>query len=70
MTFEQSMDRLEEIVTLLDGDELDLSRALELFQEGVEQLRLAGEELRRADAQVRRLVEEADGSFTLPEHDA
>jgi len=69
MTFEQSMDRLEEIVALLDGDELDLARALALFQEGIEHLRLAGEELERADAQVRLLVEEADGGFTLMEQD-
>lgn len=70
MTFEQSMDRLEEIVALLDGDELELARALELFEEGIEHLRVAGEELARADAQVRRLVELADGTFTLADHDA
>ncbi|MHB1224680.1 MAG: exodeoxyribonuclease VII small subunit [Gemmatimonadaceae bacterium] len=69
MSFEQSINRLEEIVEALDGDELELARALELFQEGIEQLRLAGAELERADAQVRRLVEQADGSFVLLDHD-
>lgn len=69
MTFEQSINRLEEIVEALDGDDLELARALELFQEGIEQLRLAGAELERADAQVRRLVEQADGSFVLLDHD-
>jgi exodeoxyribonuclease VII small subunit len=69
MSFEQSINRLEEIVEALDGDELELARALELFQEGIEQLRLAGAELERVDAQVRRLVEQADGTFVLLDHD-
>lgn len=70
MTFEQSINRLEEIVEALDGDQLELARALELFQEGIEQLRLAGAELERADSQVRRLVEQSDGTFVLLDHDA
>ena len=69
MSFEQSINRLEEIVEALDGDELELARALELFQEGIEQLRLAGAELERVEAQVRRLVEQADGTFVLLDHD-
>lgn len=70
MSFEQNINRLEEIVEALGGGELELSRALALFGEGVEQLRLAGAELERVDAQVRLLVEQADGSFTLRDHDA
>ena len=67
MTFEESLARLEEIVAELDGDELDLDRALALFEEGVERLRAASDELARADAQVKLLVERADGTFDLPE---
>ena len=65
MTFEQRLQRLERIVTELEGDEVELSRALDLFQEGVECLRLASEELGKAEAQVQRLVEHEDGSFEL-----
>jgi exodeoxyribonuclease VII small subunit len=67
MTFEESLARLEEIVAELDGDELDLDRALALFEEGVERLRAASQELARADAQVKLLVERADGTFDLDE---
>jgi exodeoxyribonuclease VII small subunit len=67
MTFEESLARLEEIVAELDGDELDLDRALALFEEGVERLRAASDELARADAQVKLLVERTDGTFDLPE---
>jgi exodeoxyribonuclease VII small subunit len=65
MTFEERLQRLERIVAELEGDEVELSRALELFQEGVECLRLASEELGKAEAQVQRLVEHDDGSFEL-----
>lgn len=70
MTFEQSIKRLDEIVEALDSDELELAIALDLFREGIEQLRLAGTELERAEAQVRQLVEQEDGTFVLVDHDA
>ena len=66
-TFEQRLARLEEIAAELDGEQLDLSRALELFEEGVENLRAASEDVARAEARVQRLVERADGSFDLDE---
>jgi exodeoxyribonuclease VII small subunit len=65
MTFEESLRRLEAIVAELEGDQLDLGRALALFQEGVECMRSAAGELAQAEAQVQRLVERADGSFEL-----
>jgi exodeoxyribonuclease VII small subunit len=65
MTFEEALRRLEAIVAELEGDQLELSRALELFQEGVECMRTASGELAAAEAQVQRLVERDDGSFEL-----
>jgi exodeoxyribonuclease VII small subunit len=66
MTFEDSMTRLDAIVRELDSDALDLDRALRLFEEGVEKLRAASAELSRAEAQVKLLVEQSDGTFELP----
>lgn len=68
MTFEENLERLELIVDELDGDALDLDRALALFAEGVARLREASAELARAEAQVKLLVENPDGTFDLPEH--
>ena len=65
MSFEERLKRLERIVVELESEEVELSRALELFQEGVECLRVASEELNRVEAQVQRLVERDDGSFEL-----
>ena len=67
MTFEESMARLDAIVRELDSDALDLDHALRLFEEGVDRLRSASTELSRAEAQVKLLVEQSDGSFELPE---
>jgi exodeoxyribonuclease VII small subunit len=69
MAFEQDLARLEEIVGRLEGDALTLDAALALFQEGVERLRAAAAELARAEAQVKLLVEQSDGTFSLDEFD-
>ena len=43
-------------------------QSLALFAEGVARLREASAELARAEAQVKLLVENPDGTFDLPEH--
>lgn len=67
MTFEQSLTRLEEIVRELERTDLDLDRALALFEEGISHLRAAGQSLQTVDARVQQLVEAADGSFSVAE---
>jgi exodeoxyribonuclease VII small subunit len=66
MTFEKHLARLEKIAAELEGD-IELARALTLFEEGIEHLRAASEELAQADARVGRLVERADGTFNVIE---
>ena len=65
MSFEERLERLEAIVQELEGDGLELTRALALFEEGVECLREASQQLAQAQTQVHRLVERDDGSFEL-----
>lgn len=65
MHFEQSLTRLEEIVRELERQDLTLEQALRLFEEGIGHLRSAGTALQAVDAQVRLLVEAADGSFSV-----
>lgn len=67
MSYERDLARLDEIIAALERNELELDRAIELFEEGVARLRTASESLSKAEAQVKRLVEQADGSFSLPE---
>jgi exodeoxyribonuclease VII small subunit len=63
MTFEKRLARLEQIAAELERDDVELARALALFEEGIENLRAASEELAKAEARVQRLVERADGTF-------
>lgn len=65
MSFEKRLHRLEEIVSELESEQIDLERALALFEEGVSCLRAATEELGKVEARVQRLVERADGSFEV-----
>ena len=65
MTFEKRLARLEAIAAELEGDDVALARALALFEEGIENLRAASEELSKAEARVQRLVERADGTFDI-----
>jgi exodeoxyribonuclease VII small subunit len=67
MTFEKRLARLEAITQQLESGELELSQALALFEEGVEQLRAAADELTNAETRVQRLAERANGTFEVVE---
>ncbi len=66
MSYEERLGRLEDIVAELDAGALPLDDALRLFEEGIELLRNATEELTVAEGRVRLLVERADGVFETP----
>ncbi len=53
---EGRLNRLEEIVTALDSDGIELENALKLFEEGVGHVRLADELLSRAELKVEELL--------------
>lgn len=63
MSYEDRVDRLQQIVADLEGDGLPLNDALRLFEEGIEMLRLASDELTSAEGRVRLLIEHAEGVF-------
>ena len=65
MSFEKNLSRLEQIVAQLEGDKLDLHASLGLFEEGIELLRQASEELNETEAKVKELIERADGVLEL-----
>lgn len=67
MTFELSLGRLEEIVSELERSDLELERALTLFEEGIVHLRGANSALQQVDARVQQLTEAANGSFSVTE---
>ena len=67
--FEARLARLEQIVGELDDEDVPLDRALTLFEEGVRELKAAQLALAQAEATLKVLVEQADGSFALNDVD-
>ena len=60
-TLEGDLNRLDQIVRALEAEDLDLDRALSLFEEGIERLRAARERLSAAGLRLRQLREAGDG---------
>jgi len=63
LSFRAEVERLEAIVRSLEGENLDLDKALDLFQEGVERLKNARELLAESELTVQRVLEENDGTL-------
>ena len=66
-SLQEDLARLDAIVRALEVNDLDLDRALALFEEGVERLRTARERLQAAELRLRQLREAADGSVRVDE---
>ena len=61
LTFEQSMARLEEIVSLLERGEAPLEDALALFEEGTGLMKKCSAMLDKAEQKVSKLLAGPDG---------
>jgi len=55
--FSKQLERLEAIVRRLEAEDLDLDEALKLFEEGIERLRAAREQLTQAELKVKKVLE-------------
>jgi len=62
--FESALKSLEDIVVQLEGGDLTLDRALELFEEGVKISRFCSSKLDEAERKVEILTKTTDGSLT------
>ena len=60
-TFEQSMQRLEQIVRAMERGDVALEESLKLFQEGTELVRSCGKLLEDAQLQVKKIMGDSDG---------
>jgi exodeoxyribonuclease VII small subunit len=56
MDFAKELERLEAIVRKLEAEDLDLDEALKLFEEGIERLRAAREQLTQAEVKVKKAL--------------
>lgn len=65
-SFEQAIDKLEEIVALLESGDVPLEQAIELFQEGMQLSRLCGQKLEQVERKIEILMEEEGGLVKKP----
>jgi exodeoxyribonuclease VII small subunit len=68
-SLQAELERLEEIVRALEADELDLDRALALFEEGIARLRGARAHLAAAELRLKQLREAAGGGVEVGDLD-
>lgn len=61
-TFEENMQRLEQIVRAMERGEVALEESLKLFQEGTELVRSCGKLLDDAQLQVSKITAGVDGA--------
>ena len=62
MTFETSIQRLEQIVRAMERGEVALDESLALFREGTELVRNCSKLLDEAELQIQKVVKTADGT--------
>ena len=61
-SFENNMQRLEQIVRAMERGDVPLEESLKLFQEGTELVRTCNELLENAQLQVKKIMTAPDGS--------
>jgi len=70
LTFEESMQRLEQIVRAMERGDVPLEESLKLFQEGTELVRSCGKLLDEAELQVKKITVADDGTPVEEKFDA
>lgn len=66
-TFEENMQRLEQIVRAMERGDVALEESLKLFQEGTALVRRCGKLLDDAELQIQKVTAIDDGSMILEE---
>ena len=64
-TFEESLKRLEEIVTQLEGNQLALEQSLQVFEEGVKLVRFCASRLDEAERRIEILLADKEGQLRV-----
>jgi len=65
LTFERTLEELETIADSLERDDLDLDQALQLFERGIDRLRVAGRMLDSTYGRVEELVQGTSESLEI-----
>jgi exodeoxyribonuclease VII small subunit len=64
ISIEKNISRMEEIVEMLESNDVDLEKALKLFEEGIKISQKCHQRLSDLESRVRLLTEDARGDLT------
>lgn len=64
-SFEETLKKLEEIVSRLENGDISLEESINIFKEGVELTKFCKEKLNEAETQLKKLVKDENGNFQL-----
>jgi exodeoxyribonuclease VII small subunit len=66
LSFEQAIEKLEHIVSMLESGDVPLEKAIELYQEGMRLSHLCGQKLEQVERKIEMLVEGENGLSKKP----
>ncbi|UCC93815.1 MAG: exodeoxyribonuclease VII small subunit [Thermoplasmata archaeon] len=66
MSYEDSLERLEEIVGRLESGQLPLDESLRLFEEGTRLTKVCQKRLTEAELRIERLMADGDRTEEMP----
>jgi exodeoxyribonuclease VII small subunit len=64
-TFENSLNRLQQIVETLEEGSVNLEEVMKMYEEGVELSKRCLEQLQQVEVRLKRLGKEMNGGFKL-----
>lgn len=62
--FEKALERLEDIVSTLEGGDMELEKSLKMFEEGIKMARLCQTHLAAAEKKIEKLIKNKDGELS------
>lgn len=65
MTFEQAMERLEEIAKILETGDTPLEASIKLYEEGTDLIGFCQSQLNEVEKKVQLLTKTSEGNFQL-----
>jgi exodeoxyribonuclease VII small subunit len=68
-SFEESLEKLENIVTEMESGNVPLDKALSMYEEGINISQYCLKELDKAELKLKKLTKKLDGSFEIEEVD-
>ena len=65
ISFEESLERLENLVNKMESGDTTLEQSLVWFEEGMDLIKLCQVQLNNAEQKVQELVKKTEGKFVL-----